>query len=53
MHKVALCANYNTVYWQSIIYSELENRCNVWKFWIDCDAALDSMEITLSTGGVE
>ena len=34
-------------------YSELKNRCNVWKFWIDCDAALDSMEIMLSTGGVE
>ena len=34
-------------------YSGLENRCNVWKFWIDCDAALNSMGIMLSTGGVE
>ena len=34
-------------------YSGLENRCNVWTFWIDCDAVLDRMEITPSTGGVE
>ena len=34
-------------------YSGLENRCNVWKCWIDCDVALDSIEITLSTGGME
>ena len=41
------------VYLGLLIYSGLENRCNVWKFWIDCDAALNSMGIMLSTGGVE
>ena len=34
-------------------YSGLENRCNVWKFWIDCNVALDSIKITLSAGGME
>ena len=38
---------------QTCFYSGLENCCNVWKFWIDCNAALDSIKIMLSTGGVE
>ena len=35
------------------VYSGLKNRCNVWGFWTDCDAALDSVEISLSAGGMK
>ena len=34
-------------------YSGHENHCNVWRFWTGCNAALDSVEISLSAGGVE
>ena len=29
-------------------YSELQKHCNVWQFWIACNVALYSIEITLS-----
>ena len=34
--------------WQGS-YSGLKNPCNVWALWADCDAPLDSIEISLST----
>ena len=30
------------------LYSGLKNSCNVWELWADCNAALDSVEISLS-----
>ena len=29
-------------------YSGPKNPCNVWELWADCDATLDSVEISLS-----
>ena len=69
MHCVLCFMNWHVHHWRSLIskhqvldatlqegiaaYGGLKNCCNVWTFWIDCDAVLDSMEITPSTGGVE
>jgi hypothetical protein len=35
------------------IYSRLKKHCNIWIFQMDCNVALDSMKILLSTGRVK
>ena len=41
------------IFWKRHTYSGLKNRCNVLGFGTGCDATLDSVEISLSIGGME
>ena len=61
-HKMVLCCvltttgysmDINILFHSFLMYSGLQNPCNVWKFWTERGIALEGMGIMRSIGGVK